>query len=291
MNVLSAVILGVAMGAVFGIALEKSRVFEPGAIISQMQLRTFLMVKIFLTAVITGLIVLAVLNGVWGVKMYPKALVWQADIVGGLLLGAGISIAGACPGTVFAQIGAGYRDAWFTVAGGILGAMTFGYLEPTLRPFLLSGGPGKLTLDQLAHVPVLGAGNCHCGWRSSRFWSHWSGCSHGVRRSGPDVDGLAVRRHKRSVPVRHPSCPPPLRRSATTPNGRTAMTANVGTIDRVLRIVVGLALIATALGLFGPAYQTVWGWIGVIPLVTGLVSWCPAYTILGIRSCKPAAAG
>lgn len=69
------------------------------------------------------------------------------------------------------------------------------------------------------------------------------------------------------------------------------MTTNVGTINRVLRIVVGFALIATALGLFGPAYQTVWGWIGVIPLVTGLVSWCPAYTILGIRSCKPAAAG
>jgi len=37
--------------------------------------------------------------------MYPKALVWPADIIGGLLLGAGISIAGACPGTVLAQIG------------------------------------------------------------------------------------------------------------------------------------------------------------------------------------------
>lgn len=153
MNVLTAIVLGLAMGAVFGIALEKSRVFEPGAIVSQMQLRTFLMLKIFLTAVVTGLIVLAALNGVWGVKMYPKALVWPADIVGGLILGVGISIAGACPGTVFAQLGAGYRDAWFTVAGGILGAMAFGYLEPVLRPVLLSGGPGKPTFDQLTHVP------------------------------------------------------------------------------------------------------------------------------------------
>lgn len=153
MNVLIAVVLGLAMGAVFGIALEKSRVFEPGTIVSQMQLRTFLMLKIFLTAVVTGLIVLAALNGVWGVKMYPKALVWSADIVGGLILGVGISIAGACPGTVFAQLGAGYRDAWFTVAGGILAAMAFGYLEPVLRPVLLSGGPGKPTFDQLAHVP------------------------------------------------------------------------------------------------------------------------------------------
>ena len=116
-------------------------------------LHTFLMLKVFLTAVATGLVLLAVLNGVFGVKMYPKALVWPADVIGGLLLGAGISIAGACPGTVFAQIGAGYRDAWFTVAGGILGAFAFGYLEPALRPVMLRGGPGKPTFDQLAHVP------------------------------------------------------------------------------------------------------------------------------------------
>jgi hypothetical protein len=68
------------------------------------------------------------------------------------------------------------------------------------------------------------------------------------------------------------------------------MTANVGLIDRVLRIVIGLAMIAAALGLFGPTYQTVWGWIGIIPLATGLVSWCPAYTILGIRTCRAAPA-
>ena len=68
------------------------------------------------------------------------------------------------------------------------------------------------------------------------------------------------------------------------------MTANVGTIDRVLRIVIGLALIAAALGLYGPAYQSVWGWIGLIPLATAVLSWCPAYTIFGIRTCKVAAA-
>ena len=144
------------MGVVFGIALEKSRVFEPGAIVSQMQLRTFLMLKIFLTAVVTGLIVLAALNGVWGVKMHPKALVWPADIVGGLILGVGISIAGACPGTVFAQLGAGYRDAWFTVAGGILGAMAFGYLEPMLRPVLLSGGRRQADVRSAGARAVLG---------------------------------------------------------------------------------------------------------------------------------------
>jgi hypothetical protein len=48
------------------------------------------------------------------------------------------------------------------------------------------------------------------------------------------------------------------------------MTANVGTVDRIVRIAAGAALIGVALGLFGPAYQTAWGWIGVLPLLTGL---------------------
>ena len=59
------------------------------------------------------------------------------------------------------------------------------------------------------------------------------------------------------------------------------MSRNVGTIDRVLRIIVGLALIAgAAAGTIG-----VWGWIGVVPVLTALVGFCPAYTLLGLSSC------
>ena len=59
------------------------------------------------------------------------------------------------------------------------------------------------------------------------------------------------------------------------------MPKNEGTIDRVLRIVVGAILIA--LVFVGP--QTPWGWVGLVPLITGFVGWCPAYRILGIRTC------
>ena len=59
------------------------------------------------------------------------------------------------------------------------------------------------------------------------------------------------------------------------------MQKNEGAIDRVLRITAGVVLIA--LVFVGP--QTPWGWIGVIPLVTGLVGWCPAYRLLGLRTC------
>ncbi len=64
------------------------------------------------------------------------------------------------------------------------------------------------------------------------------------------------------------------------------MTTNVGAVDRTARIMIGAALICWALGWFGSQYQSVWGWIGIIPLVTGVMGWCPAYSVLGMSSCK-----
>ncbi len=64
------------------------------------------------------------------------------------------------------------------------------------------------------------------------------------------------------------------------------MTVNVGSLDRTLRIGGGIALIALALtGTIGA-----WGYIGILPLVTGLFRVCPAYTLLGIKTC-PASKG
>lgn len=63
------------------------------------------------------------------------------------------------------------------------------------------------------------------------------------------------------------------------------MTTNVGTVDRIIRIVVGLALIAWALGYIPGWGSSAWGWIGVVPLLTGLVGWCPPYSLLGINTC------
>lgn len=59
------------------------------------------------------------------------------------------------------------------------------------------------------------------------------------------------------------------------------MKTNIGTIDRTIRIVLGLALLA--LTYFGP--QTPWGFIGLVPLFTALVGFCPAYRLLGLSTC------
>ena len=152
MSLTFAILTGLAMGIVFGFALEKARVFEPGVIVGQMQLRNFIMLKVFLAAVATGAVVFAGLNGFGLVKLVPKAAIYGADVVGGLLLGIGIALAGACPGTVMAQIGAGYRDALFVLAGGIAGAIAYSYAEPSLTP-LFAGGHGKITFADLAGMP------------------------------------------------------------------------------------------------------------------------------------------
>ena len=62
------------------------------------------------------------------------------------------------------------------------------------------------------------------------------------------------------------------------------MKANVGSIDRALRVFVGLLMILLALlNVIGP-----WGWLGLIPIATGIIRFCPAYTILRLNSCpKP----
>jgi hypothetical protein len=65
------------------------------------------------------------------------------------------------------------------------------------------------------------------------------------------------------------------------------MTPNVGTVDRIARIALGLVLIAFALGYIFPGTGWNWvGWIGVVPLLTALFGYCPLYTMLGMTTCS-----
>jgi len=56
---------------------------------------------------------------------------------------------------------------------------------------------------------------------------------------------------------------------------------NVGNIDRILRVIVGAVVVS--LVFVGP--QTAWGWLGLVPLVTGIVGTCPAYSLFGLNTC------
>jgi membrane-associated protease RseP (regulator of RpoE activity) len=61
------------------------------------------------------------------------------------------------------------------------------------------------------------------------------------------------------------------------------MPINEGRLDRILRVIAGLGIISLAF--VGP--QTPWAWLGLVPLLTGLVGFCPAYALFGARTCKP----
>lgn len=60
------------------------------------------------------------------------------------------------------------------------------------------------------------------------------------------------------------------------------MKKNIGLIERVIRVVVGAAIVSLAF--VGP--QTPWAYLGIIPILTGLVGWCPPYSLLGISTCS-----
>lgn len=64
------------------------------------------------------------------------------------------------------------------------------------------------------------------------------------------------------------------------------MKRNVGTIDRITRIAAGVGMIGT-----GVALQSWWGAIGVIPLATAFMRWCPAYSLVGLSTCPKEACG
>jgi hypothetical protein len=63
------------------------------------------------------------------------------------------------------------------------------------------------------------------------------------------------------------------------------MKINVGTADRVVRVLLGLGLITAA----ATGYIGMWGWLGVVPLATGLFRVCPAYSLIGMNTCSTGA--
>lgn len=64
------------------------------------------------------------------------------------------------------------------------------------------------------------------------------------------------------------------------------MKANVGGVDRVVRIVAGIVLLALVFVLQSEDGLWLWGLVGIVPLATGLMNWCPAYSLFGMSTCQ-----
>jgi uncharacterized membrane protein YedE/YeeE len=147
-------VLALITGILFGFLLQKGGVTKYDVIINQLLLTDFTVVKIMLSAVVTGMVLVHLLRSAGLAQLHPKFGGIGQTVIGGLLFGVGFGTLGYCPGTLAGAVGNGYLDA---LAGGILGAVLgaglFAMWYPKLKETLLRRGWfGDVTLPELFKV-------------------------------------------------------------------------------------------------------------------------------------------
>jgi hypothetical protein len=146
--------IGFAAGILFGFLLQKGGVTTYDVIIGQLLLTDFTVLKVMLTAVVTGMIGVHFLRSLGLAEVHPKPGSMGSTALGGLIFGAGFGILGYCPGTVAGAVGQGSLDALFGgVVGILLGAGIFSELFPGLNEKVLNKGYfGEVTWPQVLKV-------------------------------------------------------------------------------------------------------------------------------------------
>jgi len=145
---------GFLFGVVFGFLLQKGGVTKYDTILGQLLLTDFTVVKIMLSAIVTGMIGIHVMKGLGWIQLAPKSGSWGKNAIGGLIFGLGFALLGYCPGTIAAAIGNGYLDATIGgLVGILLGSWLFAVVYPRARDGILKRGQfGDLTLPRLFKV-------------------------------------------------------------------------------------------------------------------------------------------
>jgi hypothetical protein len=145
---------GFLTGIFFGFLLQKGGVTRYDVIIGQLLLTDFTVVKVMLSAVVTGMIGVYALKGAGLAKLHPKQGSLGSTVIGGLIFGLGFGILGYCPGTVVGAVAQGSLDALLGgVVGIITGAGLFAAAYPKLENGILKKGEfGEITIPQLFNV-------------------------------------------------------------------------------------------------------------------------------------------
>jgi len=146
--------VGLVVGIIFGFLLEKGGVTTYDVIIGQLLLVDFTVVKIMLSAVITGMIGIHLLVSLGMARLHPKPGSFGTSVIGGLIFGVGFGILGYCPGTVVGAVAHGSLDALSGgVVGIVIGAGIFAALYPRLEAGVLHMGDfGEVTLPQALNI-------------------------------------------------------------------------------------------------------------------------------------------
>ncbi len=145
---------GLLVGIAFGFLLQKGGATSYDVILGQLLLKDFTVVKIMLSAVVTGMTGVYMLRSLGIVKLVPKPGSLGMSVAGGLLFGVGFAVLGYCPGTISGAVGEGRLDAAIGgIAGILIGSGLFAALYPRLsRGILRKGYFGTITLPELLKV-------------------------------------------------------------------------------------------------------------------------------------------
>ena len=144
---------GVIFGLAFGFLLQKGGVGKYNVLIGQLLLQDFTVAKVMLTAIVVGMVGIFTLHHFAKVNLHIKPTRLGANIIGGLLFGAGFALMGYCPGTAAVALGQGSWDALFGMAGLVAGSWLFAELSGwTKRTVEKWGDLGKVLLPDLLHL-------------------------------------------------------------------------------------------------------------------------------------------
>ncbi|HLE80396.1 MAG TPA: YeeE/YedE thiosulfate transporter family protein [Dehalococcoidia bacterium] len=148
--------LGLVTGIAFGFILQKGQALKFHKIIDALRLRDFTIWKLMFTAIAVGMIGIYVMTALGLAKLHIKPTILSANILGGLIFGAGFALLGFCPGTCVGAAGEGRLDGLYSgVAGLLVGAGLYSEVYPYLLPgFLKIGVLGKITLPQFLGIGV-----------------------------------------------------------------------------------------------------------------------------------------
>jgi hypothetical protein len=147
-------ITGALSGLVFGFLLQKGGVGKFNVLIGQLLLQDWTVAKIMLSAIVVGMIGVFPLHHFAKVNLHIKPTRIGANVIGGLVFGAGFALTGYCPGTAAAALGQGSWDTIFGMAGLIAGSWIFAELSGwTQRTIEQWGDLGKVQLSDLLPLP------------------------------------------------------------------------------------------------------------------------------------------
>ncbi len=143
----------ILFGSIFGVLLQKGGVAKYNVLEDQLLLRDFTVVKVMASAILVAMIGIFALHKFAGTKMHVKPTKIGANILGGLIFGAGFAFAGYCPGTSAAALGQGELLAVITMCGLVAGSYAYAEASKFLKRTIEGWGDlGKLELPSVAGV-------------------------------------------------------------------------------------------------------------------------------------------